>query len=178
MFNSFADKTKSIFLINHMFSKCEQSKMKKRLKPAKPIHKLCIELNNDDDPSMWELNWNDSYSGPEGGPKCGPSNAMQNSVCTSNGSLIPLFLLIFPISLLNHNATETNRYVYIDWVQPKEHLDCNGNTTNSVYLAPIQQSKHSGKQPIPDARHRENKEQKKYSITLYFLPHYYGGYIW
>ncbi len=62
----------------------------------------------------------------------------------------------------------------MDWVQSKECLDCNGNTTNSVYLAPIQQSKHSGKQPIPDARNRADKEQKKYSITLYFVFEWLG----
>ncbi len=116
MFYSFVDKTKSIFIIDYMFSKHEQSKMKKWLEPAKPVYEPLIELNNYDDPSKWELNWNESYFGPEGGPKCRPSNAMQNAVCTSNSSLIPLFLFIFPISLVNHIAMETNRYAYMDWV--------------------------------------------------------------
>ncbi len=170
MIYSFVDKTKYIFLIDYLFSKHEQRKMKTRLKPAKPVHEQWIELNNNDDPSMWELIWNDTYSRPEGGPKCGPSSAMQNAVCTSNDSLVPLFLLIFPISLLNHIVIETNRYAYMHWVYPKNRLDHDGNTINSMYLAPIQQSKHSFKQPIPDAtRHCANKEQKKYPITLYFV---------
>ncbi len=52
MFYSFVDKTKSIFLIDYMFSKRQQSEMKKRLKLTKPVHEPWIELSNDDDPSM------------------------------------------------------------------------------------------------------------------------------
>mmetsp|Transcript_2671 Transcript_2671/g.5719 ORF Transcript_2671/g.5719 Transcript_2671/m.5719 type:complete len:210 (+) Transcript_2671:719-1348(+) len=76
LFFSFIDKTKSIFPINEIFSKCEQSEMQKRLEPAKPVHEPWVELDGNDDSSIWDLNLNDSYLGPQGRPKCGPSNTL------------------------------------------------------------------------------------------------------
>jgi len=108
MFFSFIDKTKSIYPIDEIFSKREQIEMQKRLEPAKPVHKLWVELHDNDNSSMWDLNWNDSYSGPEGGPKCGPSNAMRDTLHSCHGLLVPMFLLIFPLTLLKHIANVTN----------------------------------------------------------------------
>ncbi len=46
-----------------MFSMHEQSEMKKQLDPAKPVHEPWVELNNNNDTSVWELNQYDHYSG-------------------------------------------------------------------------------------------------------------------
>ncbi len=78
MFFSFVDKPKSILCINEMFSKHEQSDLKKQLEPAKPVYEPWGAFDNNDDPSMWELNWYGHYSGPQGEQKRGPSNSMQN----------------------------------------------------------------------------------------------------
>ncbi len=130
VFFSFVDKTKFIFFTYKIFSKKEQSKMKKQLKPTKPVHKPWLEVNDDDNSSMWELNCNDSYSVPEGGPKFRPSNAMQNAVSTSNNSLVPLPPSFPPLSIDSYYCREI--YAYMAWVQPKECLDCDGNKTKST----------------------------------------------
>lgn len=53
MFFSSVDKPKSIFCINKISSKHEQSEMKKQLEPAKPFHETWVELDNNNDLSMW-----------------------------------------------------------------------------------------------------------------------------
>ncbi len=73
--------------------------------------------------------------GPDDGPKCGPSSSMQNAILQCNGSLVPLFLLIFLLTLLTHIARETRRYTYEDWVEPRDRLDCDGNVSKEKFFA-------------------------------------------
>ncbi len=113
------------------------------MQTAKPVHLPWVELDNEHDDTMWEPNWIDTQSGPEGGPKCGPSNSTQSTIQQCRGLLFPLFLLIFPITLLTHIENKTRHYAYEDWVEPRDRLDPDGNVTKKKFFAPVPNSSNA-----------------------------------
>ncbi len=121
------------------------------MEPAKPVHLPWIELDNEQDDTMWEPNWIDTYSGPKGGPKCGPSDSMQSAIQQCHGLFIPLFLLIFPMTFLTHITNETRCYAYEDWVEPRDRLDCDWNVTKKKFFAAVPNSSNAKKRPHENA---------------------------
>src|SRR5210317_1133065 len=96
--------------------------MKKKMEPLRSVHQPWKELKKDGEGFSWQPREDDSYTGCEGGPKCGPTQWITN-IAMNAETLDSLFLAIFPMSLINHIADMTNKYAYKDWVVETEAKD-------------------------------------------------------
>ncbi len=158
-FVDYINKTKSITTIYEIFSKRAQSEMKKMMEPVLPVHSPWRELKDDDSSSIWSPGRNDQYTGPHGGGVCKPSSKIQ-TVARKSGRLVDLFLFVFPLSLLEHIATETKRYAYTDWVVQQDRFDRDGAKTSKPFLAPLQPDSSTSIPSNKNARHRADYEGK------------------
>ena len=71
-FVPFIDHSFSIQPIDEIFSRTLQSEWKKDLEPIRPVHAPWIKLTNDHN-ITWEPQWQDTYAGPQGVLKAGPT---------------------------------------------------------------------------------------------------------
>lgn len=124
-FSSFIDRQQPIRLVEDIFLKKERSKMAQRQEPTRPVHKPWKELQSDE-PFSWKPRPEDTYKGPRGGPKHGPTKKMKDAA--RSGSLADMFLfLALPMTILEYIAARTNTYAFDDWVVPTTRLDREGN---------------------------------------------------
>jgi len=79
-FQAFIDQTKSIHIIDEIFTWAEQRNMTRLLEPTCPIHDPWFELTNND-AFNWSLPPEDEYTGPAGGGEWGPSSSMLHLAC-------------------------------------------------------------------------------------------------
>ena len=108
------DKTKSIRLIDEMFSKAETRDMLKGMESLRPVHEPWVELVEGDD-FEYTPHREDRYTGPEGGAEWGPSSEMLQ--LARAGNLADMFLNIFTRDTLKFVANRTKDYANV-----KRHL--------------------------------------------------------
>ena len=160
-FHTHIDKSKSIRLIEELFSARDQSEMKKKMEPLRNVHQPWKELKKDGEVFAWQPREEDSYTGSDGGPKCGPTQWIKDKAMNAT-SLACLFLAIFPMSLIIYIAKMTNKYANEDWVVETEVKDADGNVKKrKVYKDCTADTE--------GARHRTHKYKKKYDITPGFV---------
>ncbi len=164
-FCNFIDRAFSIRSIDEIFSKQQQNDMMKKLEPVHPVHDPWIELSTENNRS-WEPSFNDKYTGPSGGGKCGPSNKLIE-IARSTESLAQLFFAIFGLNLISFIAKMTDIYAYKEWVVEQQRSDRDGKATKTSFLVPIFLKKKE--KPPEKARHRADNEPVKYNITAGFI---------
>lgn len=125
------NKTKSIRLIDEMFSKAETRDMLKSMESLRPVHEPWMELVEGNE-FEYSPPCTDRYTGPQGGADWGPSSEMLQ--LTRDGNLAMMFLNIFTTDTLKYIANRTKDYAYTDWVVPSGRLDRDGGTTKRPIL--------------------------------------------
>jgi hypothetical protein len=111
-FVPFLDRSLSIQPIDEIFSRTLQNEWKKDLEPICPDDAPWIKLTNDHYIS-WEPQWQDTYAGPQGVPKAGPTQFIINVVHLAKG-LCNIFLPILPLAFVELVAQLTAKYCYKD----------------------------------------------------------------
>lgn len=93
-FVPFINRTQSVKLITQLFDKTTINEWKKRMEPVQPVHEPWIELTEDNDVT-WEPQFEDKYTGPNGGTKAGPTQYIVN-IARNSTSLADIFFGILP----------------------------------------------------------------------------------
>jgi hypothetical protein len=150
-FIPYLDVSKSVRLIENIFTKTERAELLKKLEPSRPVHVPWFEQTAEDNVS-WEHRSDDNYNGASAGGVFGPSAAMLQ--LARKGCLASMFFFIFPLLLFRYIAFRTQAYAYNEWVVPTAHKDKHGNTTKHPILTAI----------IPSC-----KTGMIYSVTANFL---------
>jgi hypothetical protein len=165
-FIPFINRKASIAPITQIFKAKEVAQWKRAMEPILPVHSPWIELT-DDVNFAWEPSNADSYGGPNGGPKAGPtSNIME--IARRAPSLAEVFFGILPISFFQYVSKMTDKYCYKDWVVEKEQVDSDGNVKKKKMLKPCTAD-------TPGARHRVDCESRySYKITPGFILAWFG----
>ena len=131
-FKPFLDRTKSIKLLEEVWS----HKVKTAAKTAsEPTRAVVLPWKADSEEEYWKPPKNVLYESAAGGPPSGPSSTALLA-CRSS-SFWPLFLVLLPMRILIHIVNETNRYAHQDWVVEQHRVDRDGNRKNSTYFKSI-----------------------------------------
>ncbi len=166
---NFIDKSISVSSIDDIFSRQEKADILKTLESIRPVHEPWMEINATSDNAgfSWSPSEKINYTGPEGGPPCGPTDAVLN-IARSMKSIASIFFFIFPLSLFEYIANMSEKYAYKEWVVEKTRTDPDGVPTKKPFFQPVfheaddaDESKH----PIATAFHRADKEPSQYPIT-------------
>ena len=96
-FIPFLNKTKSYKTIHNIFTATEQAQLKKCLESSRSIHEPWIELNEKS--KSWVPKYEDSYDGPLGGGRRGPSSHVVKLASMPTSTLATIFFVLFPISI-------------------------------------------------------------------------------
>jgi hypothetical protein len=131
-FVTYINRSQSIRLISDMFRSNERKELLHKLEPNRPVHGPWKEVTLDDD-VKWSPNRSCSYSGPQGGPKAGPSNDFLTLVRTAT-SLRELFIFVLPYTYFENIAKSTNSYCYEEYVCEQNHRDRDGCLKKKMVL--------------------------------------------
>ena len=154
-FVKFMNRKASIQLITKIFQTSQMNEWRRRMEPQRPVHGDWIELNQDNDHIKWTPTWNDSYHGPQGGPKAGPTRHIVN-LATPNASLADIFFGILPCSTFDYVRDMTEKYCYNDFVVEKDQFDRDGNVKKRKVLVGCDAD-------TPGARHRVTSKSNNWN---------------
>ena len=122
------------------------------------MHPPWIELDDSNDHIKWKPSRNDSYTGPLGGPKAGPTTYICD-IGRNATDLADIWLGIVPKSFYDNISKMTHKYCYVDWVVEREQKDRDGDTKKRKILVPCSKDTEG-------ARHRVRDDTKyRYKIT-------------
>ncbi len=171
-YREYIDKSKSIRLVEDIFTTAEQRDMLKKMESLRPVHEPWFELIEGDG-FTYTPPRTDRYTGVAGGANWGPSSEMLQ--LARGGDLPTMFLSVFTIDSLKYIAVRTNNYAYTDWVVPTVRLDRDGNTTRRPILSAIFPKR--GESLPANARHRclISKDKKRYQVTEHFTLAWLGA---
>jgi hypothetical protein len=134
MFKYF-DTVKSIQPMEDALSAKERNEIKHWDELTRPMPDGWVEEPAGEE-TEWDPPYKHSYLGPAGGPKHGPTKAARDAAMAPNATIVDLFLLILPLSLMESLATHTNNYATRDWVHPVVAKDQNGIVRKKTRLTP------------------------------------------
>lgn len=115
-FFNFINKTISITAIHDIFSKHQQSEMKKILEPCEPIHLPWIE-QMDENEICWEPSGHDRYKGCSGGVRLGVSSTMNTVVRTAKYNIDVFFFISYFIVCTNCRRVWLLCLQWLGWVE-------------------------------------------------------------
>ncbi|KAL3757005.1 hypothetical protein ACHAWU_003889 [Discostella pseudostelligera] len=159
-FVPFINHTKSIALVDDIFTATQQNEWRKKLEPVREVHAPWKEITKDQDVT-WRPSWEDLYGGPHGGPKSGPSQYIIGKARAAT-SLSDIFFAIVPMTFFDTIARLTTKYCYKDWVVEKCGRDLNGNVKKRKYLVNCHEATEG-------ARNRGDSQTQKFTITPGFI---------
>ncbi len=142
-----------------------QNEWKKDLEPICPVHDPWIKLTNDHNITL-EPQWQDTYAGPQGGPKAGPTQFIINVIRSAKG-LCDIFLAILPLAFFERVAQLTAKYCYKDWVFARKKKDSDGDKIKSFYFVSVPPLTDGA--PTPNRHHRADNERVQYQITAGYI---------
>jgi hypothetical protein len=118
------DKPESVVTTDSIWAAKRKKRMLQDAELKRPLPKGWTE-----DDMTWEIPRRISYDNSEGGAPHGPS-AKAKTVC-ENGCLAELFLLFFPLNLVETIARQTQQCGVEDWVRPVEPADSQTDDNSS-----------------------------------------------
>ena len=160
-FKRHLDMTESVRTIDSIFKKREQLEMKRKMEPIRKVHQPWVELKRLDNFS-WEPSEEDQYTGSGGAGDYGPDDDIRSAASKQSFTLATLFLLLFPITLIQFIADRTKFYAYDDWVVETVQLDSDGNQKKRKMFKRCSKT-------TPGARKRAQREAQQFDITPGFV---------
>jgi hypothetical protein len=112
-FLKYLDKPESMVTMESVWAAKRKKRELQNAELKRPLPKGWTE-----DDTTWEILRRMAYESSEGGAPHGPSTKAKSVF--ENGSLAELFFLLFPLSLVNTKAKQTQQYGIEDWVRPVE----------------------------------------------------------
>ena len=140
------------------------AKRAKAIRQQKELSRQVPPGWTEDNTTTWTPPRNMQYTGPAGGGECGPSTKIKSAIAQLNGldPLVNLFLFLWPKTLLQQTAENSEKYARADWVKETVRMDHDGNQRKRSILQPCTAADR-------DRRHRHPDGRRWINITIGYI---------